>query len=503
MAGGTKARAAMAISVAALLMQGCGTRVASEDSGASSSSAGAQTLSSDAVSNQGAQAGPGAELPSRRPPPDVASTSPVGSRSSPALTNGAHGATNPRRSTDRPESTNSEAQEGPFDASSSPAGQSPIPSGPSAAPPAGPRSPILLASVGTYSGPVGAILEPVLKGAQLWVKAANAKGGVNGHRIDLLVYDDGGDPARHRAQVQDAVEHQGVIGFFVNAEAVTGAATVDYLETKRVPVVGMSLGEFWAYSSPMYFPQASAAEELVRTFPLSVAHQVLARGQTRLGTLICVEVDACNTSDRIISDTATKAGMDHVYRGRASLAQPDFTAECLSARNENVEVFAIGLDQNSINRVATACARQGFHPTYATNIIVDQQKDNSDFAGAVGGTVVFPWFQAGTPATDEFRSAVRNYGGGLVLGAGNAMGWTAGKLLERAAAGISEPPTTESLLAGLWTIKGDTLGGLTSPLTFVKDKPPPRLACWFNLTVAQRAWISPDAFTMNCLDHGQ
>jgi branched-chain amino acid transport system substrate-binding protein len=161
------------------------------------------------------------------------------------------------------------------------------------------------------------------------------------------------------------------------------------------------------------------------------------------------------------------------------------------------------LDQNSINRVTTACARQGFHPTYATNLIVDQQKDNPDFAGAVGGTVVFPWFQSGTPATDEFRAAVRNYGGGLVLGVGTAGGWVAGKLLERAAASISEPPTTESLLAGLWTIKGDTLGGLTSPLTFVKDQPPPRLACWFNLTVAQRAWVSPDGFKLNCLDHGR
>ena len=39
---------------------------------------------------------------------------------------------------------------------------------------AGPRSPILLASVGTYSGPVGTVFEPILKGAQLWVTAANA-----------------------------------------------------------------------------------------------------------------------------------------------------------------------------------------------------------------------------------------------------------------------------------------------------------------------------------------
>ena len=83
---------------------------------------------------------------------------------------------------------------------------------------------------------------------------------------------------------------------------------------------------------------------------------------------------------------------------------------------------------------------------------------------------------------------------------GPPWGGPAGKLLERAAGAISEPPTTESLLAGLWTIKGDTLGGLTPPLTFVKDEPPARLTCWFNLTLARQTWVSPDGFRLNCRD---
>ena len=85
----------------------------------------------------------------------------------------------------------------------------------------------------------------------------------------------------------------------------------------------------------------------------------------------------------------------------------------------------------------------------------------------------------------------------LTAGCGTRV-WAAGKLLERAAGAISEPPTTESLLAGLWSIKADTLGGLTSPRTFVKDQPPSRITCWFNLTIAQRIWVSPDGFRLNC-----
>ena len=357
-----------------------------------------------------------------------------------------------------------------------------------------------MASVGTYSGPAGTVFEPFVKGAQLWIKVVNAKGGVNGHQIRLIVYDDGGDPARHRAQVQDVIEHRGVIGFLMNADAVAGASSVGYINAKRIPVVGNDLASDWMYSSPMYFLQGSAGDELFRTMALATAQQVLPRGKKRFGTLICVEAEGCTRADNVVAETAREAGLDHVYRGRASIAQPDFTAECLSARNENVEVFAMGLDLNSVGRVTAACARQGYHPIYAPLVADEGQKGNPELAGAVGLSPVFPYFQSATLATDEFQGAVRDHGGGMALGVGSAVGWAAGKLLERAAGAISEPPTTESLLAGLWTIKGDTLGGLTPPLTFVKDEPPARLTCWFNLTLARQTWVSPDGFRLNCRD---
>ena len=433
--------------------------------------------------------------------PGVGGQSPTtttgGAASAPAMGSVATAAT-PRSGSANPQAPLPPNQDGARSTGFTPAGQPSIPARQPATPEAGPRSPILMASVGTYSGPIGAVFEPILKGAQLWITAANANGGVNGHQVKLFVYDDGGDPARHRAQVQDAVEHRNVIGFFSNIDAIAGASSVGYINAKRIPVVGTDPAADLAYSSPMYFLQGSTGNELTRSFPLSIAQQVLPRGLKRLGTLICVEAEQCNTADRLVAETAREAGLDVVYRGRASLAQPDFTAECLSARKENVEVLFIGLDQNSVGRVTAACARQGYHPIYAPLVADAGQKDNPELAGAVALSPVFPYFQSGTPATDEFRAAVRNYGGGMVLSVSSAVGWAAGKLLQRAASAISEPPTTENLLAGLWSIKADTLGGLTSPRTFVKDQPPSRITCWFNLTIAQRAWVSPDGYRLNC-----
>ena len=89
--------------------------------------------------------------------------------------------------------------------------------------------------------------------------------------------------------------------------------------------------------------------------------------------------------------------------------------------------------------------------------------------GLVSASNTFLYSQRGTPATDEYQQALRDYSPGSPIGTGMSFGWTAGKLFERAAATISEPPSSQAILAGLWSIHGDTLGGMTAPLTFIKN----------------------------------
>jgi branched-chain amino acid transport system substrate-binding protein len=342
---------------------------------------------------------------------------------------------------------------------------------------------------------------PILQGTQLWVKFINQKGGLNGHQVKLLVYDDGGDPARHRAMVQEAVEGKKVLGFLQNGEAVSGGSSVGYIESKRVPVMGGSTAEAWANNSPMYFPQSTVGEALARTFVPSIAKQMIPKGKKKLGSLICVEADTCNQTDEAIARDAKAGGFDHVYRARSTVAQPDFTAECLAARNAGVEVLFVALDQASLGRVGRACGRQAYKPVFAMcgPCSADFHKEDPNLDGSIAESTVFPDFQTGTPATDEFQQAFAALGKGLGKGSGIPLGWVTGKLLEKAGANLPEPPTTQALLEGLWTIKSDTLGGLTAPLNFTRDKPPAPVACWFAMAIANSRWTSPDNFNLNCL----
>ena len=141
-------------------------------------------------------------------------------------------------------------------------GRAPVPSA-ATAPPAGAvqdTSPIVIGSVGTLSGPAGDVIRRVAEGVQLWVAAVNAKGGLAGHPVKHIVADDGGDPARHKAELRRLVEQENVVALVGNPDArhrLRRRRTTS--RSNRVAYIGGDGGGDWFYSTPFHFPQGPMA----------------------------------------------------------------------------------------------------------------------------------------------------------------------------------------------------------------------------------------------------
>ncbi|MGH9035193.1 MAG: ABC transporter substrate-binding protein, partial [Acidimicrobiia bacterium] len=168
-------------------------------------------------------------------------------------------------------------------------------------------------------------------------------------------------------------------------------------------------------------------------------------------------------------------------------------AECLAAQREGVELFEIALDTNSIGRLAASCARQGFRPIYGfpAGLAKDSQQDDPNLDGARSTLPTFSWLQNDSPASAEFQEAMKRYGKGLLPAtAGHSGGWTAGKVFEKGvvAGGTLGKVTRESVLAGLYTIKQDTLGGITGPLTFAAGQTAERARCTSGVEIKGGKW---------------
>jgi branched-chain amino acid transport system substrate-binding protein len=376
------------------------------------------------------------------------------------------------------------------------AGGTPVPN-------AGTRSPVVIGNVGTYTGPAGSSLADQPVGVQLWVRWVNDRGGVNGHPVKVVVADDGGDQARHRALVQQLVETQGVIALVGDGEVITGASSVDYLTQKGVPVIGNEGGSEWFYSSPTYFTQIPTGQTYWKAVASSVADAGRAKSKQKWASITCTEATTCADADRTWNDGGEikSVGLTPVYRARASIAQPDFTAECLNARNAGAEILTLVMDAASVQRVAASCARQDFRPLItevASSSKTSHASDPNLSHGVVASIGHFSWTDASTPAAQEFQAAVKQYLGKEPAGAGLASAWASAKMFEKAAAHMGEPPTAAAVLDGLYAMQGETLGGLVMPLTFTRGQNAPRQVCWMTNVGEGGKWTALNGGRISC-----
>jgi branched-chain amino acid transport system substrate-binding protein len=275
---------------------------------------------------------------------------------------------------------------------------------------------------------------------------------------------------------------------------------VQYLTQKRVPVIGSELGGQWFYTSPMFFPQTSSGLALTYVNIAGIARYVVPKGKTKVATLTCQEAQFCTDANRIWPQMAPSFGLQVVSQGRASLAQPDFTSECLSAKNANAQVLLMAMDTNSVGRIASACSRVDFHPvfSFATTVTVDRMRSDPNLEGTVLALPLAPWFQASNPSIAQYRDTMARYSPGNTVTASGENGWAAAKLFELAGTRGSDPTTSAGILDGLWSMKNETLGGLIPAVTFTKDQNAPDVKCWSVVVITGGQFTAPEGGQMHC-----
>jgi ABC-type branched-subunit amino acid transport system substrate-binding protein len=360
-----------------------------------------------------------------------------------------------------------------------PAGSAPAPNpaGPGRTPPAGctgAKPDVIIGTVGTQSGPIGVATNPGVKAVQAWAAGRNTTGGIDCHPVRYVVGDDGGDPARHLALVKQLVEKEHVIGFvFMNA-VLSGQASVKYLNQKQVPVMADDGGGDW-FNSPMHFPASSGGHGIADLTAAAGARATIPAGLKKLAIVVCQEASVCATYTDHWAKNAPRLGYDVVYRGQASLGQPDYTSQCLAAQSAGADVMMIAFEPNSVKRLRSSCTKVGFTaPIVLVSVMsTADMADSPDFEGTVIAMPTLPWFLDDRPAIAEYRAALKQMAPNLPIDQATIVGWTAAKLFERAATGhLSDQPASSDLLRGLWSLNGDDLGGLTYPLRFTQGKPP-------------------------------
>jgi branched-chain amino acid transport system substrate-binding protein len=342
------------------------------------------------------------------------------------------------------------------------------PSAPAA--PTGPKGEIRLGSVGTASGPVGAIVQSVRHGAKAWVDDVNARGGLGGHPVKLIFADDGADPSKALALTRRMVEEDKVIAIYAEHGPTTFQAIVPYLQEKQVPVVGTDTGNPAIDGSPIVFQFGTGSTQGMwwnHVLPL-----ITQSDKRKVGLFYCRDVPSCKQLRDGVNSIKGQAGIDIVYEGLVSVAQPDFTAEVIQARNSGADAIVAIMDQASVVRIARSARRQSYNPVISSqhsNHNLELLKNGGqDVEGMVLASSVASWEHS--PKMADYRAAMDKYVPTGQKGSMGAQNWVAGKALEKIAPRFSPNPTAAEIIAGLQSFRLETLGGLIPPTTFEAGK---------------------------------
>jgi branched-chain amino acid transport system substrate-binding protein len=93
-----------------------------------------------------------------------------------------------------------------------------------------------------YTGAVAAAVKEVSLGATLYLDAVNAKGGVNGQKIELITMDDKYDAKTAAANARTLIVEKKVIALFLNRGTPPTEAVLPVLEQFKVPLIAPSTG---------------------------------------------------------------------------------------------------------------------------------------------------------------------------------------------------------------------------------------------------------------------
>jgi branched-chain amino acid transport system substrate-binding protein len=132
--------------------------------------------------------------------------------------------------------------------------------------PAQAQDTLKLGLVAAMSGQSAKSGEAIVRGLSIAIDEINAKGGVLGKKIELVVRDDESNPAKGVVAARELIQRENVAGFFGGLDTPVSLAIVPFANQSKVPFMGV-----WAAGTPItkngaaenYVFRVSAVDELV------------------------------------------------------------------------------------------------------------------------------------------------------------------------------------------------------------------------------------------------
>jgi branched-chain amino acid transport system substrate-binding protein len=339
------------------------------------------------------------------------------------------------------------------------------------------------------------------KVAQLWASTVNDSGGINGHPVQLFAMDDGGNPSTALQDAKTLVQQDHVIAM-VGESSSEDATWIPWVVAQGVPEVG-GIDQAIQTQTPDYFGDGT-------NLPTITAAMIdEATGKQHLGLMYCTEIPDCQQTVAPSQKISQLFGLKFSSASISATA-PSYAAPCLQMKGEGVGALLVADDVPVTLRLLAQCAQQGFTPLFisATSVTTPMMLASPQVSQSILASTDANIYDSSTPGVKEFQDALNKAYPGLLHSSSFAYGavyaWIGGELFEAAAkaADIGPSSTPADVMKGLYSLKDETLGGLTPPLTYTPGQPT-FTPCWFTMKDENGTVVSLNGDKPVCLSPAQ
>ncbi len=331
-----------------------------------------------------------------------------------------------------------------------------------------PDGPIKIGTLVTQTGAIN--FRSAAQATKAYIDQVNADGGVHGRKIELILRDDGLDPARGRRAIEEML-NQGVFAFVGFTAPLTEPSINPTLEQNEIPLVG-AFGinaSDWGYMFNGYF----------ESFGWTSARFLVDQGVETPG-LIYISRQDDETDARVdeswrqaFESKGVELDEDNIHR--VDVTKANYDDVVTSLRLNGVDGIATSIDQTAVIRLQQSLNRASYAPIHAATQLADDPRvlNDPDVGASLEGTYVYSEFHFLGEQTGEvptYEQAVREaFGDDAELNWAGKNNWVSTRLFVEALEAAGPDPTRGDLMTALNAFT-ERPTGFTAPLT-IGDTP--------------------------------
>jgi branched-chain amino acid transport system substrate-binding protein len=329
---------------------------------------------------------------------------------------------------------------------------------------------------------------PSLYGLQSFVSSLNARGGVNGRKIDLKTCDDRDTGDGNLACAQQLVDQQKVFAFLGN-NTQSSARSANYTYTKGVPDLGLPLNNgyqkyptmfsfYGANGHPRTGKEVGYQGKLWQPTGLYRWYK-LQRGVDK-GAFFYYTIAVSQQQGFAEINDATAEGIKKAYVGGGSdqgenFAAPSFDTDVVNMRQAGVNGIWDAMDIGANQKLCKAMDRGPFTvKAKVSTIEVWSQSVGTDYSAPCRNSVFAsgasdPYSDKGNPLVSQFLGDFAKYQPGRKMHQWALEGWAMGLMFQKGASTMGANLTRAGWMKWLNGLKDYTLDGLMNPFDYQRQ----------------------------------